>query len=34
MYKKYNYEPKNLSYVLEKITPFLIIATTFIWLWK
>jgi len=34
MYKKYNFESKNLSPVLEKLTPFLIIAATFIWLWK
>ena len=41
MYKKYNFESKNLSLapksvkqVLEGLTPFLIIAATFIWLWK
>lgn len=38
MYKKYNFEAKNLSLtlkqVLEGLTPFLVIAATFIWLWK
>jgi len=37
MYKKYNFEPKSLSplnSVLEKLTPLLIIAATFVWLWK
>lgn len=37
MYKKYNFEPKNLSPLktaLEKLTPLLIIAATFIWLWR
>jgi len=41
MYKKYNFEAKKLSshsdtfkQILEGLTPFLIIAATFIWLWK
>lgn len=38
MYKKYNFEAKNLSVnfkqILEGLTPFLVIAATFIWLWK
>jgi hypothetical protein len=42
MYKTYNFEPKslspqkkfNLSQVAEKLVPFLIIAATFVWLWK
>jgi hypothetical protein len=42
MYKTYNFkpdflsEPKNqtFSQVAEKLVPFLIIATTFVWLWK
>jgi len=42
MYKKYNFKPKSLSpqenfglkSYAEKIVPFLIIAATFVWLWK
>lgn len=34
MDKKYKIEAKSLSPILEKLTPFLILATTFIWLWK
>ena len=42
MYKTYNFEPKslspqkkfNLNLVAEKLVPFLIIAATFVWLWK
>lgn len=42
MYKSYNFEPKSLSpqkkfdfnLVAEKLVPFLIIAATFVWLWK
>lgn len=42
MYKSYNSEPKSLSpqkkfdlhQLAEKLVPFLIIATTFVWLWK
>ncbi len=42
MYKTYNFEPKSLSpqkkinfnKTVEKIIPFLIIAATFVWLWK
>jgi len=42
MYKLYNFEPKSLSpqkklnfhQLAEKMMPFLIIATTFVWLWK
>lgn len=32
--KKTNSEPNNLSLILERLTPLLILATTFIWLWK
>jgi hypothetical protein len=42
MYKIYNFKPKflseeskqPLSLVAEKIVPFLIIAATFVWLWR
>lgn len=42
MYKTYNFEPKSLSpqkkfglnQMAEKLVPFLIIAATFVWLWK
>lgn len=38
MYKTYNFEAKNLSpllkQILEGLTPFLVIAATFIWLWR
>lgn len=42
MYKTYNFEPKSLSpqkkyhfsETAEKLVPFLIIAATFVWLWK
>jgi len=42
MYKKYNFKPESLSpqknlgfsAYAEKIVPFLIIAATFVWLWK
>jgi hypothetical protein len=42
MYKIYNFEPKSLSpqnkfdfsKTAEKLVPFLIIAATFVWLWK
>lgn len=34
MDKKYNIKAKSLSPILEKLTPLLIIAATFIWLWK
>ena len=42
MYKKYNFKPEslspqgksNFSTVAEKLVPFLIIAATFVWLWK
>jgi len=34
MYKKYNSEPNKLSPILERLTPLLIVAATFIWLWK
>lgn len=42
MYKKYNFQPKSLSpnkkfdisIIAEKLVPFLIIATSFLWLWK
>ncbi len=42
MYKIYNFKPDFLSEskkmdfskVAEKLVPFLIIATTFVWLWK
>jgi len=44
-YKKHNFKAKSLSpqlrqpthhltTLIEKLTPFLIIATTFVWLWK
>ena len=42
MYKIYNFKPKSLSprysfdfsILAEKLVPFLIIAATFVWLWK
>ena len=42
MYKTYNFEAKslspqkksNLNLMAEKLVPFLIIAATFVWLWK
>lgn len=45
MYKKYNFQPKSLSpqsgskrfdisVLAEKLVPFLIIVTSFLWLWK
>jgi hypothetical protein len=42
MYKIYNFKPNFLSndkkqpfsLIAEKLVPFLIIASTFIWLWK
>lgn len=42
MYKIYNFKPKflsdrsnqSLNLVAEKIVPFLIIAATFVWLWR
>lgn len=42
MYKKYNFKPKSLSpngnfkfsNLAEKIAPLLLIAASFIWLWK
>lgn len=37
MYKKYNFEPKTLSplsVILEKLTPLLILAAVFSFLWK
>ena len=42
MYKTDNFEPKSLSpqkkydfrQTAEKLVPFLIIAATFVWLWK
>jgi len=37
MYKKYNFEPKTLSplsIILERLTPLLILAATFVWLWR
>ena len=34
MYKKYNFSFKTLSPLLEKLTPLLIIAATFVWLWR
>jgi len=42
MYKKYNFQPKSLSprrrfdisLLAEKLVPFLIIVTTFVWLWQ
>jgi len=42
MYKIYNFKPKFLSegsnqsfsLVAEKLVPFLIIAATFVWLWR
>jgi hypothetical protein len=45
MYKTYNFEPKFLSpqqkfnnsalqKIAERLVPFLIIAATFVWLWK
>lgn len=42
MYKNYNFQPKSLSpkknsrffLLAEKLLPFLLIITSFIWLWK
>ena len=42
MYKTYNFKPdflskpnnSNLQKAAEKLVPFLIIAATFVWLWK
>lgn len=42
MYKTYNFKPKSLSphynfdfsKLAERLVPFLIIASTFVWLWK
>jgi hypothetical protein len=34
MYKKYNFQANSLSPLLEKLTPLLIVAATFIWLWR
>ncbi len=42
MYKTYNFKPNflskrsktNFSDVAEKLVPFLIVAATFVWLWK
>ena len=42
MYKTYNFKPDflskskktNFSDVAEKLVPFLIVAATFVWLWK
>lgn len=34
MYKKYNFQAKILSPLAERLLPFLIIATAFVWLWK
>ena len=42
MYKLYNFKPKSLSprrqfnssAWAEKLVPFLIIAASFVWLWK
>jgi len=34
MYKKYNFQAKSLYPLLEKLTPLLVMATAFIWLWK
>jgi hypothetical protein len=34
MYKKYNSEANYLSPLLEKLTPLLIVAAAFIWLWR
>jgi len=34
MYKKSNFKAKSLSPILERLTPLLIIAATFVWLWK
>ena len=42
MYKTYNFKPKflsedknqSLNLIAEKLVPFLIIAATFVWLWK
>jgi len=42
MYKKYNFKPESLSshkkfdpsILAEKLVPFLIIATSFLWLWR
>lgn len=38
MYKKYKNKPKTLSLHLnalaERLVPFLMIATAFVWLWK
>lgn len=34
MYKKYNFEPKSFLSVAERLVPFLLIATCFLWLWQ
>lgn len=42
MYKIYNFQPNflskpkknNFSLIAEKLVPFLIIAATFVWLWR
>lgn len=34
MYKKYNSKPNYLSPLLERLAPLLILATSFIWLWR
>ncbi len=34
MYKKYNIEPNKLSVIAERLVPFLIISTWFLWLWQ
>jgi hypothetical protein len=45
MYKKYNFKPESLSpqsskqkldvsVLAERLVPFLIIATSFVWLWR
>lgn len=42
MYKTYNFKPDflskpkrlNFSDMAEKLVPFLIVAATFVWLWK
>ena len=34
-YNSYNFKPKSSLYlILEKVAPFLIIAASFLWLWK
>lgn len=34
MYKTYNSKAKNLSPLLERLVPFLVLATAFMWFWK